>query len=69
MYGCFYDDAAGLALRDTIGVDQIVFETDYPHKDSTWPNTLDTVATFADQLSDTELEKILRGNAATLLRL
>jgi len=46
-----------------------VFETDYPHQDSTWPKTLDTVATFADQLSDTELEKILRGNAATLLRL
>jgi predicted TIM-barrel fold metal-dependent hydrolase len=69
VYGCFYDDHAGLALRDSIGVDQIVFETDYPHQDSTWPNTLDTVATFADELSDTELEKILRGNAARLLRL
>jgi predicted TIM-barrel fold metal-dependent hydrolase len=69
VYGCFYDDPAGLALRDSIGVDQIVFETDYPHQDSTWPNTLATVATFEAELSDVELEKILRGNAATLLRL
>ena len=46
-----------------------MFETDYPHQDSTWPHTLDTVATFADELTDVELEKILRGNAARLLRL
>lgn len=69
VYGCFYDDLAGLAARDIIGIDQITFETDYPHQDSTWPHTLDTIRGFADRLDDTELHKILRGNAATLLGL
>jgi predicted TIM-barrel fold metal-dependent hydrolase len=67
VYACFYDDLTGLAARDVIGVDQITFETDYPHQDSTWPRTLDVVRSFADRLDDNELEKILRGNAARLL--
>jgi predicted TIM-barrel fold metal-dependent hydrolase len=69
VYACFYDDPAGLAARERIGIDQICFETDYPHQDSTWPNTLDSVAGFADQLDDRELDLILRGNGAKLLGL
>jgi len=69
VYGCFYDDVAGLELRQSLGVDQLVFETDYPHQDSTWPNTLDTVRAFAPLLSGDELRKVLRDNARTLLRL
>ena len=69
VYGCFFDDRAGLAARDVIGVDQITFETDYPHQDSTWPHTLETVRSFADLLDDDELRKVLRDNAAALLQL
>jgi predicted TIM-barrel fold metal-dependent hydrolase len=69
VYGCFFDDLAGLDMREAIGVDQLTFETDYPHQDSTWPNTVDTVKQFADRLSPEELEKVLRGNAAKLLQL
>lgn len=69
IYGCFFDDLAGLEARDAIGLDQIAFETDYPHQDSTWPNSRDAVLRFADQLDDAELEKVLRGNAANLLGL
>jgi predicted TIM-barrel fold metal-dependent hydrolase len=69
VYCCFYDDLAGLAARDVIGIDQILFETDYPHQDSTWPKTTESVLTFADRLDDIELHKVLRGNAAQLLGL
>jgi predicted TIM-barrel fold metal-dependent hydrolase len=69
VYGCFYDDLTGLGSRAAIGVDRITFETDYPHQDSTWPSTVDTVRSFADQLDGDELEMILRGNARTLLGL
>jgi predicted TIM-barrel fold metal-dependent hydrolase len=69
VYGCFYDDRAGLAARDVIGVDQLVFETDYPHQDSTWPHTVDVVRGFADLLGDDELDRVVRGNAARLLGL
>jgi predicted TIM-barrel fold metal-dependent hydrolase len=67
VYGCFYDDLAGLEARDRIGLDQITFETDYPHQDSTWPHTLDAVRKFAPTLSADELAKVLRGNALTLI--
>ena len=67
VYACFFDDLTGLDARDTIGIDQLTFETDYPHQDSTWPRTLDAVRSFADRLDDIELAKVLRGNASRLL--
>jgi predicted TIM-barrel fold metal-dependent hydrolase len=67
IYGCFFEDNYGLAARDVIGIDQITFETDYPHQDTTWPNTDATIAGFASSLSDEELQKILRDNALAML--
>jgi len=34
-----FSDGRTLALRDQIGVDRIMVETDYPHSDSSWPDT------------------------------
>ena len=67
VYGCFYDDLAGLEARHRIGIDQITFETDYPHQDSTWPRTTAAIERFAPLLTDEELAKVLRGNALRLL--
>ena len=39
VYGCFFDDAHGLRSVDEIGEDNITYESDYPHSDSTWPHT------------------------------
>ena len=39
IYGCVFDDVIGLKIRDEIGIEQIMFETDYPHGDSTWPHS------------------------------
>ena len=39
MYGCFFKDSVGMDLLDRVGIDNITFETDYPHTDGTWPNT------------------------------
>ena len=38
MLTCFITDPIGLALRDVIGIDNICWEQDYPHSDSSWPN-------------------------------
>ena len=69
IFGCFFEDNHGLASRDAIGIDQITFETDYPHQDSTWPHTSDTIAEFAPMLTEGELHKVLRGNALAMLGL
>ena len=34
---CFIDDAVGLANRDRLNIDNVTWECDYPHSDSTWP--------------------------------
>jgi len=65
VYGCVFDDVVGLQLRDRIGMSQIMFETDYPHGDSTWPHSravLDKIATAAG-LDDHEVYLLARGNA------
>ena len=65
IFGCVYDDVAGLRLRDTIGMSQIMFEVDYPHGDSTWPNSRAVAEKIAHEagLSEQELYLLLRGNA------
>ena len=38
--GCICDDETGLRNRDAIGMDQICFEVDFPHADTTYPHAL-----------------------------
>jgi predicted TIM-barrel fold metal-dependent hydrolase len=65
VYGCVFDDVVGLKLRDQIGMDQIMFETDYPHGDSTWPNSRDVLEKTVKEagLDEQETYQLARGNA------
>jgi predicted TIM-barrel fold metal-dependent hydrolase len=69
VYGCFFDDAFGLTALDAIGVDNVTYETDYPHSDSTWPRSLEVAEKQTAALPDDIVHKVLRGNAITMLRL
>ena len=69
MYGCFINDPHGLASLDEIGIDHVTAETDYPHSDSTWPDTKEIMTKLLAGLSDAQVEQIVRGNAIKLLRL
>jgi predicted TIM-barrel fold metal-dependent hydrolase len=69
VYGCFFDDDTGIENRHRIGISQMVFEIDYPHQDTTWPNTHVQVERMAQQLSADELERVLRTNALEMLGL
>ena len=39
VWGCVFDDQHGLNSRDAVGLEHILFETDYPHTDGTWPES------------------------------
>jgi predicted TIM-barrel fold metal-dependent hydrolase len=69
VYGCFFEDSFGVEARHAIGIDQITFEADYPHQDSTWPHTYDYLTTVLDGIPDDEAYKIARGNAIRMLDL
>jgi predicted TIM-barrel fold metal-dependent hydrolase len=65
VFGCIFDDEFGLASRDVIGMSQIMIETDYPHGDSTWPNSREVVTALVERagLNTQETVALLRGNA------
>ncbi|HEX6310178.1 MAG TPA: amidohydrolase family protein [Acidimicrobiia bacterium] len=69
IYGCFFDDAHGLRSLEEIGVDNVTFETDYPHSDSTWPHSKKVAEEIMRDLDDETIYKIVRGNAIRMLRL
>ena len=61
IYGCFFRDHHGLSSLDEVGVDNITFETDYPHTDSTWPDTMEVAEKMFSGLDDATIYKIVRG--------
>ena len=57
------------ALVDSVGEDNILFETDFPHPTCLYPKPLETVAAKMATLRDSSRRKILGENAAKLYRL
>ncbi|WP_235487214.1 amidohydrolase family protein, partial [Frankia sp. AvcI1] len=52
--------------RHRIGVDNIMFESDYPHSDSNWPNTRKLLAEALINVPDDEALRMVETNARTL---
>jgi hypothetical protein len=60
---CFIDDPAGIELRHRVGVENICWEADYPHSDSTWPLSPETLMASLDGVPDDEIDLITHRNA------
>jgi len=65
VYGCVFDDLHGLKSRDDVGLGSILFETDYPHSDGTFPNSRKVARDLfaAAGMDAEECRAVLRGNA------
>ena len=68
VFGCFIDDAHGIASINEIGEDNIMCETDYPHSDSTWPHSIQVAKHRVGHLPAETQYKLLRGNAERVYR-
>ncbi len=68
VFGCMIEDKHAIASIDEIGEDNIMCETDYPHSDTTWPESINVVKRIIDHLPEATQYKILRGNAEKLYR-
>jgi predicted TIM-barrel fold metal-dependent hydrolase len=60
---CFIADPIGVHLRHEIGIDNIAWECDYPHSDSSWPEAPEELAGVTDGVPDDEINKISYENA------
>jgi predicted TIM-barrel fold metal-dependent hydrolase len=65
ILACFITDPSGLAARDRIGVDILAWECDYPHTDTTWPESPEVLwrEIQAAGASDADIDKITWQNA------
>ena len=69
IFGCFTADRHGLQSLDQVGLDNICFETDYPHTDTTWPHSKEYIEKMLADFDDDVCYKVLRGNAIKMLEL
>ena len=64
IFTCFFYDFVGVqAMKDLGAVDNMLIEMDYPHTDSTWPNSLRLALEQVAGLTDEDKWKVLAGNA------
>ena len=69
VHSCFFKDAVGVSMLQHVGEDNVMFETDYPHQDGTWPHSRRAAAEQFGHLDDATIHKIARGNAIELFGL
>jgi len=60
---CFIADPVGVQLRHLIGMDNISWECDYPHSDSSWPTSAEELEAVTAGVPDDEINKITYENA------
>jgi predicted TIM-barrel fold metal-dependent hydrolase len=62
----YISDAAGIDNRHRIGVERILWSSDYPHISADWPNSWRTIEAVFSGVPRAERDLILAGNAARL---
>ena len=69
VFGCFFRDQHGIDSLDACGADNVMFEVDYPHSDSTWPDSKAVAMELMQGLPANTVRKLVRSNAIRLLGL
>ncbi len=64
----FQEDAIGIRLRDVIGVDNLMWGSDYPHSESTFPQSRKILAEILAGVPEDEQAKIVSGHTARVYR-
>ncbi len=69
VYVNFWYEQAGIELRQQVGIDNIMWESDYPHIASTYPDSWKFVERSLQGVPKDERKKMLYLNAQSLYRL
>jgi predicted TIM-barrel fold metal-dependent hydrolase len=62
----FMRDRAAIATRHLIGIDRLMWSSDFPHGDSTWPDSQQVIAEQFEGVPEAERRLILHDNAARM---
>ena len=62
----FMDDEVGLSQRHLVGIENILWSTDFPHPATTWPNSVEIVERQFAEIPAAERDLICQGNSARI---
>ena len=62
----FQEDARGIRDREFIGIDNLMWGSDYPHEESTFPRSMEFLEKILKDVPQKDQEKIVGGNAARI---
>lgn len=68
-HATFIEDHTGVAERHRAGIDNIMWSTDYPHSDTTWPRSLEVLEDHFRGVPAEERRLVVSENARKLYRL
>lgn len=68
-YWGFFEDHVGVKLRHEIGVDRMMWSTDFPHVVTRWPHSLEMMDSQMKDVPEEERHKMAAGNAVKFFRL
>jgi predicted TIM-barrel fold metal-dependent hydrolase len=68
MAATFEEDALGLSMRSRIGVENLLWATDYPHPDSTFPRSRQVIEEEFAECTPAETAAMTSGNVARIYR-
>ena len=66
MFLSFQEDRVGMRVRDVVGVESLLWGSDYPHTESTYPRSREITGAILEDVPAAEQDLILRDNAAKL---
>ena len=66
VYTTFFNDVPGGWILDHWGEDNCMWSNDFPHPNSTWPNSRTVIARDLGSLSEDKRRKLLSGNVRSL---
>jgi len=69
LYATFQDDPIGPSTWDYFGADNYMWASDFPHTDSTWPNSLNVIKRDFAKVPAEVTQKIVADNAIRLYRM
>jgi len=69
VWATFMEDPVGLRERHHIGIDRIMWASDYPHSETTWPNSKSLTDEWFEPFGEDDKAKILWKNCAELFSL
>jgi hypothetical protein len=60
---CFINDRIGVKLLDEFNLDNVCWESDFPHSDSSWPDGPEVLEGLLAHVPDDDINRITHGNA------